>query len=434
MLLLRRKVLVPDKQHALVYILCAGLFVLAFALRIYLYPVVTSDYTVFLSQWYDFIAAHGGFAALKYNFSNYNVPYLYLLALTTYLPVPSLVAIKTLSVVFDGILALFTYLILRLRYQHSYAAIAGALVVLFAPTIFINSAAWGQCDAIYTAFCLGSLYFLLKDRPAWACVFFGLALSFKLQAIFFLPVLFVLLLKRKLPLQYLALIPLVFLLLLVPAYLAGRDMQSLLSIYVGQVTQNGGGFGQFNGGASRFHGGTPGQGGGQFNGGNRFSGNNSSSLTLNAPSFYQWLPANAAESWKWVGMLLASAFVVAIGALIAFSKKPFTRDILLKVTLVFALAVPFLLPYMHERYFYLADGVSIIFAFSFPRLWYVALLTQLCSLLSYAPYLINTQIIPLPYVAFAILVLVIITTVDLMRTLYPSSMPPYMYDPTLLVK
>jgi Gpi18-like mannosyltransferase len=69
------------------------LFFLAFTLRVSLYHVETSDYTAFLSQWYDFIQTHGGFAALKYNFSNYNTPYLYLLALATYLPIPKLVAI-----------------------------------------------------------------------------------------------------------------------------------------------------------------------------------------------------------------------------------------------------------------------------------------------------------------------------------------------------
>jgi len=433
-MLLKRKLFVPDVQHLLAYSAIGVLFVLALVLRVSLFHVETSDYTVFVSQWYDFIQSHGGFAALKYNFSNYNVPYLYLLALTTYLPISKLIAIKTLSVVFDGVLGLFTYLILSLRYKHSYAAIAGALVVVFAPTIFINSAAWGQCDAIYTAFCLGSLYYLLKERPAWACVFFAFALSFKLQAIFFLPILFMLLLKRKLPLKYLALIPLLFLLMLVPAYIAGRDAQSLLSIYAGQVTSSGvSGAGQFNGGGTgRFNERTPGQsnsgGPGRFNGGARgqfngggFTDRSSSSLTSNAPSFYQWLPANAAEYWKWVGILLASAFVVLVGILLVASKKRLTSDILLKVTLVFALTIPFLLPDMHERYFYLADVVSIIFAFYFPRYWYIAVITQLCSLLSYAPYLIHTQIVSLTYVAFAVLLLTIVTSVDLVRTLYPNT-------------
>ncbi len=443
-MLLRRKLVVPDVRYLLACAAIGSAFVLALVLRVSLYHIETSDYTVFVSQWYDFIQSHGGFAALKYNFSNYNVPYLYLLAFMTYLPIPKLIAIKTLSVVFDGVLALFVYLLIRLKYKHGYVAIIGALVVVFAPTIFINSAAWGQCDAIYTAFCLGSLYFLLRERPAWACVFFAFALSFKLQAVFFFPVLLMLLLKRKLPLRYLALIPLIFLLLLVPAYIAGRGASSLLSIYVGQATTGGvggqfngstpgqfTGRGQFNGGTPRqFNGGTQGQppaGRGQFNGGTQgqfngggFGAGSSSTLTANAPSFYQWLPATAPAYWKWIGISLAAAFVVFIGGLLVASKKRITPDIVLKVALVFVIAIPFLLPEMHDRYFYLADVISIVAAFYFPRMFYIAIGVQLCSLLSYAPYLLNTQIISLTYVAVVVLILVVITTADLVVTLYPD--------------
>ena len=87
---------------------------------------------------------------------------------------------------------------------------------------------------------------------------------------------------------------------------------------------------------------------------------------------------------------------------------------------MFAIAIPFLLPEMHDRYFYLADVLSIVAAFYFPRMFYIAVGVQLCSLLSYAPYLINTEIIGLSYVAVGVLILVIITTVDLVLTLYPS--------------
>ena len=432
-MLLGKKRYVPGLQ-VLIGCILGLLFVLAIALRVSLYHIETSDYTVFLSQWYDFIQTHGGFAAFKYNFSNYNVPYLYLLTLATYIPIPKIVAIKTISVLFDVLMGIFAYLILSLKYRRSYAAVIGVLVILFAPTIFINSAAWGQSDAIYTAFCLGSLYFLLKERPAWACFFFGLAISFKLQAIFFLPVLLMLLLKRKLPMRYLVLVPAVFVLMLLPAFIAGRDASSLLTIYAGQVASGGvGGAGQFNnGGGGPFNGGRPGQfnggasgpfnsgGVGRFNGGpggGRFS---SSSLTLNAPSFYQWLPANAPEYWKWIGIGLAALFVVLVGVLLLASKKRLTSAIILKVTLVFALAIPFLLPEMHERYFYLADVLSIIYAFYFPRYFYVALIMQLCSLLSYAPYLMNTQVVNLAYVAFGVLIIIVITLVDLVLTLFPG--------------
>ncbi len=320
--------------------------------------------------------------------------------MATYLPIPKLIAIKTISVLFDGLLGLFTFFILSLKFKRSYAAMLGVVAMLFAPTIFINSAAWGQADATYAALCLGSLYFLLKERPGWACALVGLAIAFKLQAIFFLPVLLVLLLKRRLALRYLALIPAVFLLMLAPAFIAGRGLWSLLTIYVGQISS--------------------GNGGGGFNAGGAHLASSTSSLTLNAPSFYQWLPANTPTYWMWIGIALAALFVIGVAALVVASKQCITSDVLLKLTLLFAVAIPFLLPEMHERYFYLADVVSIIYAFSFPRLFFIALLMQLCSLLSYTPYLMSTQLVSLSIVAFGVLVIVIITLVDLVLALYPG--------------
>ncbi|HEV2474067.1 MAG TPA: glycosyltransferase 87 family protein, partial [Chthonomonadales bacterium] len=324
-------------------------------------------------------------------------------------------------VLFDGVLGLFAYLILSLKFRRSYAAAIGVLVILFAPTIVINGSAWGQADAVYAAFCLGSLYFLLKERPAWACLFFGLAISFKLQAIFFLPILLVLALRRKLPLRYLALIPAVFLLMLLPAFIAGRDAWSLLTIYFGQITGTGTGIvGQFTN--RPFNGGGNGAfGSGRFNGGGNFGGGfSSSSLTLNAPSIYQWFPANAPAAWQWLGITLAALVVVAVGVMLLVSKKQITSSIILKVALVFAIAIPFLLPEMHERYFYLADLISIIYAFYVPRRWFIAVIMQLCSLFSYMPYLINTQIISLGLLAFGVLAIAIVAFVDLVMELLPG--------------
>ena len=62
----------------------------------------SNDYNTYLLPWYNYIKAHGGFAALKDNFSDYNPPYLYLLAFATYLPVDPLIAVKSISVVFDS--------------------------------------------------------------------------------------------------------------------------------------------------------------------------------------------------------------------------------------------------------------------------------------------------------------------------------------------
>ncbi|HLG77671.1 MAG TPA: glycosyltransferase 87 family protein, partial [Ktedonobacteraceae bacterium] len=393
-----------------------------------------------------------GFAAFKYNFYNYNPPYLYLLALATFLPIPKLVAVKSISVFFDVVLSIFTYLILDLRFKRSSIPAIGALVVLFVPTVFINSALWGQCDAIYTAFCLGSLYFVLKDRPLWACVFFGLAFAFKLQAIFFAPILLILLLRNKLPLHHLLLIPAIFLIMLMPALIAGRDMGSLLSIYVEQ-SSTGGVAGAVNGpGAGNFppSNGANGPGSGNLpplNGaGNPGSGNlppttgangpgsgnlppttgvsggalPGSALTYEAPTFYQWLPTNAPGYWKWVGILLAALLVALVSGLTWTSKKALTFEILVKAALVCALAIPFLLPEMHERYFYLADVLSITYAFCFRRRFYIAIIVPLCSLCSYLPYLLHRDVVNLAFVAVAVFVAAAIVLVDFLFTVYPD--------------
>ena len=112
---------------------------------------------------------------------------LYLLALLTYTPLGPLIGIKLISVPFDLVLGYFTYRIVRLRYPHGWVPTVAAAVVLFLPTVVLNSALWGQIDATYTSLALGGLYFVLRRRPWLACIFFGLALSFKLQVVFLFP-------------------------------------------------------------------------------------------------------------------------------------------------------------------------------------------------------------------------------------------------------
>ena len=63
------------------------------------------------------------------------------------------------------------------------------------------------------------------------------------------------------------------------------------------------------------------------------------------------------------------------------------------------LLVPFVLPRMHDRYFFAADVLSIVLAFVVPRLIPVAVLVQLASFFAYLPYLFDVEPVPLRYVA-----------------------------------
>ena len=59
------------------------------------------------------------------------------------------------------------------------------------------------------------------------------------------------------------------------------------------------------------------------------------------------------------------------------------------------LAVLFFLPNMHERYVYLADVIAILYGFYGPRWFFSPIVVQLASLLSYAPYLLEAEVIQL---------------------------------------
>ena len=52
---------------------------------------------------------------------------------------------------------------------------------------------------------------------------------------------------------------------------------------------------------------------------------------------------------------------------------------IVSLALLSVLLAPYLLPHMHERYFYAADLLSLIYWFCYPRRWYVPLGVVGCS-------------------------------------------------------
>jgi len=169
-----------------------GLILLGVAIRIYFLPHISLDMKAYLIPWYDYIAAHGAWAALGEEFSNYTPPYLYLLALATLGKgfFSKVTAIKLLSIVFDFSNAYLVFRIVKLQAQKEYLPLAAAALFLCLPTVALNSSAWGQADSIYAFFILASLFYLLQDKPLPALILFGVAFAFKAQAVFLLPFLF----------------------------------------------------------------------------------------------------------------------------------------------------------------------------------------------------------------------------------------------------
>ncbi|HEY3709864.1 MAG TPA: glycosyltransferase 87 family protein, partial [Amycolatopsis sp.] len=346
----------PKPRRALLIAVAAVVVLGGLAVRTAFFSYTSGDYRAFVSQWYEFIKQNGGFSALKYNFANYNTPYLYLLAILTHIPVPTLYGVKAISVVFDLVLAFFTYRIVALRYPGTWWPLLAGAIVLYLPTVVLNSAAWAQVDSAYSAFGVGGVYFVLRKRPWLACVFFGLAFAFKLQAVFFFPALLLFVLRKRVPWPALLLIPAVYLVLDVPALIAGANFGDLLKIYLSQSDTY-------------------------------------DQLTLNAPNVYQYFSTVTSSSALRIGGIVVTGLILlALMIPVVVRKSELTPARIVLVSAISVTLVPYFLPAMHERYFYPADALSVIAAFYLPRrLWAFPILEQFASGFAYAPYLLNSR-------------------------------------------
>ena len=364
----------------------------AFCASIPFLPVVSNDYIAALSPWYAFIVENGGFAALQYEFSDYNMPYLYLLAaVAALLPdLHALVAIKAISMSFNLALAYFVYKCVEHKHgSKSVVPVLAGIATLFAPTVVLNSAAWAQADAIYTTFLVACLYFLLAGRQAAAMIAFGLAVSFKLQAVFLAPLFLWLIVKGRLRWRHLAWVPLVYLATVVPAGFVGRPWDNLLSIYVRQADV-------------------------------------SPSLSMNFPNLYVWIPDQYYDWWP-LGVVFAACVVLLVAVAVYRSAARITAELTVFLAAYSVLVVPYLLPKMHDRYYFPADVIAIVLAFYLPRYWYVPVVVGVVSLMLYIAYLTLplgysgpiAHYIPLELMAFAPAVLIVALSWQLYMKLKP---------------
>ncbi|WAC55410.1 hypothetical protein [Gordonia sp. SL306] len=344
------------------WLVLGAIIAVAIGIRCWFLDVETLDYRAFLSRWYDTLDTQG-FGAFREKFADYNYPYLYLIWILTALNIPALVGIKAISIIFDFLLGFFAYRIVGLRTDRFWLrALAFAAMVLL-PSVIANSAYWGQADAIYSAFALGGVYFLMRARHEsyrwnsfWACVLFGLAISFKLQAVFVLPVLAWMLLRRRVPWYALAAIPVVYLLLDVPALIAGAPWQTALSVYLDQTDSY-------------------------------------QQLTLGAANLYQLIPISGDATWlAHLGIAAAAAVIVVFLAWSVWKKPEVTPTSILVVATASSVIVPFLLPAMHDRYFFTAEILSVVMAFYLPlRFVVIPILIQAAAIGVYHSSLTGDQ-------------------------------------------
>lgn len=296
----------------------------ALALRLYFFDNASGDYNSFLKHWVLEMRNLPGVEAIVKPIGDYNMPYLYFLFGISKSEVYDLYLIKLLSVVFDFVLA-FGISKIVYKFTSSIINVAAAFTLtLFIPTVFLNSAMWAQCDAIYAAFCVWALYFALSKKSKSAVVFFALAFSFKMQSIFIFPVIIFLVLRNKIKLSHLLYFPATFVATLLPAILCGRSIYDTFSIYINQTESY-------------------------------------PSLTLNCPTFWAFFPEESFDLFGTAALFLAGAGVVLFCAYLYYNRAKLDTALLFDAAYLFTLIIPFFLPRMHERYFYLAEALSVAY-------------------------------------------------------------------------
>lgn len=372
-----------------VFLAILFLSALSLLLRVLQLDGVSYDYVDFLSKWARYFREHGGFAALGASIGDYNVPYLYFLAAISYIPVNDLYLIKLFSILFDYIMAFYAMKTAGLFIKSRFGALAVFFGVLFYPTIWLNSAYWAQCDAVYACFIVISLYCALCKKPILSVALAALAFSFKLQTVFFLPVLIVFILAKRMKPLHLLIFPCVYFLSVLPAMLFGRPFGDIVKIYWNQA------------------------------------GTYDDRLTLNAPSVFALVPQSAPVGiFKWVGICAAGALILTVYLLAFRYRRRLNDKTLFIATLLFAVGIPFLLPSMHERYFYLADVLGVVYAAINFKRWFVPYVALTASYAGYYAYLRLAYLFDLKYAALLLLTVLIVVFTDLLLALRGGKASP----------
>jgi len=366
----------------------------------------TADYSSFLSLWTQ-VFREGGFHTLAENVGDYNLIYQYLLLIIAKSPVKDLYLIKYFTVIFDFLLALVMMRAAGL-YAGREARTPALLITLALPTVLIDGACWGQCDPVYVFFIIMSLYMLETDRPYRSAVSLAVAFAFKLQTIFFFPIVLLGLIHKRFNWKHALAFFAAYLVTMIPALIAGRSFVDAISVYANQS------MGQYY-----------------------------DRLTYNAPNLYLFFPMmmfDASQEFTWMRYVAdidgqaknaylhdalmpqlqhAALYACIILTLIVvvywlIHYREVTSDMTLDMALFFAIFLPFVMPKIHERYFFLADMLSVLYAFRYKNRRFVPVLVITASLMCYMPYITRQRPIDERWLALMMLGALVVVSRDLL--------------------
>ena len=185
---------------------------------------------------------------------------------------------------------------------------------------------------------------------------YGMALAVKLQAIFVLPAVVIFWLCGRLRLRQVLCAAVGYFVMFVPAMLGAKSLAPLFLAYRMQT---------------KLHA--------------------LSSNIYNGASLFAGITA---EELPWLGNMLMAGTMVGIGMVAFFClqrKAYFTPQAEFLLLACMAILVPFLLPAMKDRYYFMAEVLCMVYAFAWPRRALSPVAMQLGSLPAYMSYLFNAS-------------------------------------------
>jgi hypothetical protein len=168
--------------------------------------------------------------------------------------------------------------------------------------------------------------------------------------------------KGKIKLKHFLFLPLMYVIGMIPALIAGKSFWELISVY----------FFQANGAMDIY------------------------ALSHKFPNIYQLIGTDTfLFEYADAGIYLTLGALMLLMYCFARKQYTFTPQLMLRMGMLLTMTVVFFLPHMHERYAILVDVMAIAYAFIDPERFYIPVLTILCSFAGYTIYLAQNNVVPM---------------------------------------
>jgi Gpi18-like mannosyltransferase len=330
-------------------------------LRIMLWRIEMPDFVQSFLPWHDYLISHGGLRALRHPFSDYFPAYFELTAVFALFDrhLSRVTQLKLIPLMFDLLTAsLAARFVWRLQTlypkerQSTYPCILAFFAILAGPTVILNGII-GTDDITYTLFLILTVYLLCSGRGALAALSYGFAIAFKLQSVFLAPFFLAMCLRRKVPVWSIPLVCGGWIAALLPVMAVGGSPSEFLTGFSVQTREL-------------------------------------SALAINVAN--PWEIANFFHvpftTGVAVGMVVTAIVGFWIGSL-GLRERAGEVQPLIALAALSLITMPYVMPKMHERYFFAGEVLLSILACWDNEYIAPAALVLSSSLICYAGYFLN---------------------------------------------